>query len=315
MKTEILKLESDALRDNYPGDPSVRDIMIYAPDRIEEGSPLFIELAGTNWNPRTHNKFGKIVEDLIENSHINAIIANPNFMTKYGVNQYLNSSAVGNYEDFIIKDLIPFLKEKYRTEKTVLFGKSSGGFGAYSIAVNNPKIINAFADHFGDSCFYYLYVEDFACTVARMRGKSKTEIMDGLSKKTIDNDDMKILNVFGSSAFYSPSSESEMGFDLPFDTDTGEILDDVWKKWQVKDPVKNVVSHQKELREMDAIYLDVGLKDEYRLYIGTRSLHKKLEEMKIEHFYDEFNGGHFGNSERYYKSLPYIYGKITGSTN
>jgi len=308
--TEILKIESESLKDNYLGDPSTREIIIYRPEKMEDDLPLFIELAGTNWTPRTHNKFGIIMENLINKNHMDAVIVNPNFMTKYGVNQYLNSPSVGNYEDFIIKDLIPFLREKYRTKKTVLFGKSSGGFGAYSIAIDNPGIINAFADHFGDSCFYYLYMEDFAYTVSRMRGKTKSEIMKEIEKKDLSDDDMKILNVFGSSAFYSPDIESEMGFDLPFDKDTGEIIEDIWKIWSKRDPVKNSAYHRDQLKNMDAVYLDVGTKDEYHLYIGARSLHKKLENMSIDHYYEEFNGGHFGNSERYYTSLPYIYGKI-----
>ncbi len=77
----------------------------------------------------------------------NSIIINPNFSTKYHVNQYINSPAVGNYEDFIINDLIPQISDMFHTGKVALFGKSSGGFGAYTLAVRHPDIISGFANH------------------------------------------------------------------------------------------------------------------------------------------------------------------------
>ncbi|WP_373468397.1 alpha/beta hydrolase-fold protein [Acidianus infernus] len=127
--------------------------------------------------------------------------------------------------------------------------------------------------------------------------------------KTPSEDDMKILNVFGSSAFYSPNLNSETGFDLPFD-ETGEIIDKVWKKWLSFDPVKNVENYVDSLRKLKAIYLDVGKCDEYNLFIGMRSLHKKLQKLGIQHYYEEFKGGHFGNSSRYCTSLPYLYERL-----
>jgi len=306
MRTEIIEFESDALRDNFLGDDFRRQILVYTPDGIEDSYPLMIELAGTNWKPRLHNKFADIVEKLFSQG-LKAVIVNPNFSTKYNINQYINSPAVGNYEDFIIMEIIPYFREKYRTGKTALFGKSSGGFGSYTLAVRHPDVINGFADHFGDSCFFYLYGEDFAYTYNMLQKYKKEELLKRLLSKRPTDEEMHALNVFGSSAFYSPDMNEPYCFDLPFDESTGEIIDDVWAKWKRIDPVKNVMHNIEALKRMSAIYLDVGNSDEYRLYIGSRSLHNKLLNAGIEHHYEEFAGGHFGNSERYLISLPYLY--------
>jgi len=307
MKYEIIKIESQELKDNYLKDPYVREVLVYTPDEIEEGLPLFIELAGINWSPNVNNRFHQIMTHLLKK--MKAVVVNPNFRTKYYLNQYINSPAVGNYENFIIKELIPELKERYKVGNVALFGKSSGGFGAYTLAVRHPDVIQGFADHFGDSCFYYLYANDFVYTIKALEGKKPKDLLKELITKTPSEDDMKILNVFGSSAFYSPNLNSETGFDLPFD-ETGEIIDEVWKKWLSFDPVKNVENYVDSLRKLKAIYLDVGKCDEYNLFIGMRSLHKKLQKLGIQHYYEEFKGGHFGNSSRYCTSLPYLYERL-----
>ncbi|PYB67650.1 hydrolase [Thermoplasma sp. Kam2015] len=312
MKTEILKIESEALKDNFLNDPHEREVLVYTPDNVEDGYPLMIELAGTNWKPRTHNKFSAIMEKLFSQG-LKAVVINPNFSTKYNINQYINSPAVGNYEDFIVKELIPFFRERYRTDRTILFGKSSGGFGSYTIAVRHPDVIDGFADHFGDSCFYYLYADDLACTFKAVESKGRMDLLKELTSRRPSDEEMRILNVFGSSAFYSPDMDNESGFDLPFDEETGEIIDDVWRRWVEFDPAKNVLRHLDSLRKMKAIYIDVGKNDEYRLYIGSRSLHKKLAKNGIDHHYEEFDGGHFGNSERYLTSIPYIYERLKES--
>ncbi len=310
MKYEIIKIESQELKDNYLNDPYIREVLVYTPDEIDEGLPLFIELAGINWSSNVNNRFHQIMTHLLGKKKMKAVVVNPNFRTKYYLNQYINSPAVGNYENFIIKELIPTLKEKYKVGNVALFGKSSGGFGAYTLAVRHPDIIQGFADHFGDSCFYYLYANDFIYTIKALEGRRPKELLNELFiKNNPSDDDMKILNVFGSSAFYSPNLNSETGFDLPFD-ETGEIIDDIWRKWLEHDPVKNVENYAESLKKLKAIYLDVGKCDEYNLFIGIRSLHKKLEKLGIQHYYEEFKGGHFGNSTRYCTSLPYLYERL-----
>ncbi|BAB60589.1 TVG1496158 [Thermoplasma volcanium GSS1] len=309
MKTEIVEIESECLKDNFLKDDWKRQILVYRPDDAEGGLPLFIELAGTNWRPRTHNKFSLIIEKLFS-SGLKAVVLNPNFSTRYNMNQYLNSPAVGSYEDFIVKELIPYFKDKYGTDHTALFGKSSGGFGSYTLAARHPDIIDGFADHFGDSCFFYLYADDMAAAFRYIQRHGKSESVKMLTSHMPSDDEMKVLNVIGSSAFYSPDMNDVNGFDLPFDEDTGELIEDVWQRWVQFDPAKNVLKYSGALKKMKAIYLDVGTNDEYKLYIGTRALHKKLGLANIDHYYEEFNGGHFGNSERYLYSLPFLYRKL-----
>ncbi|HYZ51432.1 MAG TPA: hypothetical protein VE593_11130, partial [Nitrososphaeraceae archaeon] len=72
-----------------------------------------------------------------------------------------------------------------------------------------------------------------------------------------------------------------------------------------------VEEHRSNLKRLRFIYLDCGSEDEFNLHLGARILHSKLESMSINHFYEEFNGGHMNTSYRYDYSLPMTYSKLS----
>ncbi|MEM0132196.1 alpha/beta hydrolase-fold protein [Acidiplasma sp.] len=313
LNQKMVTVHGDSLKGNYLNDDIDRDVLVFYPDKIVDGAPLLIELAGLNGTPKLHNRFSEILNSLYKKNLLgNSIIINPNFSTKYHVNQYINSPAVGNYEDFIINDLIPQISDMFHTGKVALFGKSSGGFGAYTLAVRHPDIISGFANHFGDSCFEYVYIPDIPIAFKELRNKKLNEYIKEVSlKDDLTDNDIRTLNIIGMSAFYSYNENTDLKLELPFDLETGGFNNDVWQRWLKFDPSKNVDNYISELKKLDAIYLDVGIKDEYSLFIGMNVLHKKMEKYGVNHIFEEFNGGHFGNSKRYEKSLPYLVNRLS----
>ena len=287
LKAELVEIKSKVLKNNALGDPEERKILVFHPEELVPGSPLLIELAGLNGTPKLNNRFSQVLNKLYRKNLLgNSVIINPDFSTKFHVNQYMNSPSVGNYEDFIIKEIIPFISEKFKTGKTALFGKSSGGFE-------------------------YVYIPDMPVAYRELHNMEiKDYIKEKSMKDNLNDDEIKALNIIGMSAFYSYNASMESGMDLPFDKDTGIFRDDIWNKWSIHDPVKNIESYADSLKKLEAIYLDVGLKDEYNLYMGMRGLHRKMENCNINHTYKEFNGGHFYNTPRYEESLPFLAEKL-----
>src|SRR6266702_8564215 len=57
-----------------------------------------------------------------------------NCFTALGGNHYVNSSAIGDYADYLTREIVPFVDREFRTlasrEHRGCFGKSSGGYGA-----------------------------------------------------------------------------------------------------------------------------------------------------------------------------------------
>jgi hypothetical protein len=70
-------------------------------------------------------------------------------------------------------------------------------------------------------------------------------------------------------AHYSPNPKSkEMG--VPFDLETGEMLQNVWNRWLSWDPTRMVEKYSNNLKKLKLIYIDCGTKDEFNLQWGAR---------------------------------------------
>ena len=71
------------------------------------------------------------------------IVVFPDCFTAFGGTQYINSSAIGNYADYINTELVPLIDQEFRTkaarEHRGCFGKSSGGYGSLMLAMHYPK--------------------------------------------------------------------------------------------------------------------------------------------------------------------------------
>ena len=73
--------------------------------------------------------------------------------TRFGGNQYINSSATGRYEDYIIKEITPFVDKNYNISAHAVWGHSSGGYGSIVLGMRHPEVFQAIADHSGDCSF------------------------------------------------------------------------------------------------------------------------------------------------------------------
>ncbi|QGA55379.1 esterase [Sulfolobus sp. E5-1-F] len=313
MNLTIIEFESNVLRDNPLKDPHKRRVGLIYPEKYEE-RPILIYLSGylsssltqINYNPLGEDMKSRIERLVNEGKMKGSVIVLPDMFTKVGGNQYINSSAVGMYEDFLIKELLPFLMDKFKSDKIGIFGHSSGGYGAIVLGMKYPNIIKAIADHAGDAYFEYVYLPTFPKAIEQLRRfRTPEEWLENYWKKENKQhkEDLNTLNVIGMSAFYSPKDEK---IELPFDLETGEILEDVWRKWLEKDPVRMVDKYVDNLKVLKFIYMDVGKRDEFNIQYGSRTLHKKLQKYGIDHYYEEFNDGHLHTSYRYDISLSLL---------
>jgi enterochelin esterase family protein len=246
------------------------------------------------------------------------IVVMPDCMTKYGGSQYVNSSATGNYEDYIIKEMVPFADENFRTipmpESRCIIGKSSGGYGAMWLAMRHPDIFGLMVSHSGDSAFEYCYAKDFPDFIVQIQkyGKGhsavknfiKTQINYGQPKP---KEFFNILNIIGMSACYSPNPKRrEYNFDLPFDLYTGEIIPEIWNRWMRFDPVRIADKYKKNLKKLKLIFVDCGTKDEFALQAGARMFCGKLKKNGVKFIHQEFDDGHMNIQYRYDESFKFI---------
>jgi S-formylglutathione hydrolase FrmB len=240
------------------------------------------------------------------------ILVMPDCFTRFGGSQYLDSSATGRYMSHVVEELVPFVDRTFRTipdrGHRGVMGKSSGGYGAWALAMMHPGTFGAMASHSGDCYFDYCYRGDvprFCAAVQAAGGVEKwfAEFERKIQKK---HEDLTVLNILGMAAAYSPNPSAPLGIDLPCDLETGAFRDEVWRRWLQLDPLRMLEEkrYADALRAMELVYLDCGTKDEWFLHLGARLMAGKLSDLGIAHHHEEFDDGHMNVQYRYDVSLP-----------
>lgn len=320
----IEPFHSRCLEGNPLGDPAVRDIPVYLPEGYDSKReyPLLVVLAGftgsafshLNWMPWGETMPQRIERLIGEKRIPPCVVMFPDAFTRLGGSQYLNSSAVGDYEDYVTGELLPRMRATYRAgltpAQTVVMGKSSGGYGAFGLAARHPDLFGWILMHSGDCYFEYSLLPDFPVTVRELqKAGGPQEFIKSIGKPgPMSKSFMQALNVSAMAACYSPTPESPWGFDYPFDLETAELRPDVWARWLAHDPVHmtQLPVVIENLRKLRGIYIECGMNDEFNLQWGARILVKKLRAAGLQVEHREFNAGHMNTQYRYDESLSWF---------
>jgi S-formylglutathione hydrolase FrmB len=316
------RLRSRVLEGNAPGDPATRTVPIYLPPSYATSPsrryPVAYVLAGFTgrgraqlndnaWNPPLDERMDGMIArgDCAE-----MILVMPDCFTRYGGSQYLNSTATGHYMDHVVEELVPWVDANYRTmqarEHRGVIGKSSGGYGALALAMLAPQAFGAAVCHSGDMYFDYCYRVDIPkfCTLVQQAGGLVAWLKAFEARRQKSADDMLAMNIVAMAAAYSPNPDAPLGIDLPVEIETGEFREDVWERWQARDPLVMAESHVPELRALSLLFFDCGTRDEWHLHHGARMLARRLTALKVPHEHQEFDDGHRNVQYRYEVSMP-----------
>jgi S-formylglutathione hydrolase FrmB len=321
---KILKHSSKFLRENPLNDSFEREVYVYLPPGYDgkQRFPVVYCLTGftgrgkmllndSAFTPNLAERMDKLIDAGLCKP---MIVVMPDCFTFFGGSQYINSTATGNYEDYLTEELVSFIDENLATisdkNSRAVMGKSSGGYGALICGLRHAGTFGLICSTAGDCYFEMCYLPDFAKAFRAIKGNPKkllAKFWDENEKK--GKTDFDGLNIIGMSACYSPN---ETDFDLPFDLQTGEIRQDIWQKWLEHDPVRLVEKYAENLKSLKLLFIDAGTRDEFNLDIGAKVLCERLKKYEIPHIHEEFDDGHFNISYRYNRSLELISERIVG---
>jgi len=356
--TVVVEYESRVLADNPLGDPHVRKLAVWLPAGYDTGTargrsagrgrryPVLFDLVGFTGSGLSHltgrpsdeNEPERAARLVFERRMGPPIVVFPVCFTSMGGNQYVNSSAIGRYADYLTRELIPFVDREFRTlasrDHRGCFGKSSGGYGAIIHGMRYAEHWGAIADHSGDALFEFCYYTDWPRTLNeldryRKRGRSagRVDVLrdergadkgidDGRvrrflehvwSKDKLNDAEAHALMNLAMAATYDPDPRAPLGFRLPFNLETGELIRVRWQRWQRNDPVNLVAAYKSNLKSLRGIYIDCGWRDQYHLHYGARLLSKRLAQHRVRHVYEEFDDNHSSIDYRMDVSLPFLY--------
>ncbi len=319
---EQLVVESELLASNPLGDPSRRPLYVYSSPGVAAGEatgvacvyvlqgfsgqldgwlarkpfePIFIE--------RLDAMFAEPDRDCAD-----AVVVFVDAFTALGGSQFLDSPATGNYMSYICDEIVPFIDAVYPTAATremrAVTGHSSGGYGALVLPMLRPEVFGALIAHAADTLFEACYISDFCNTTRILRdhyeGSYEALLKAFAESETFDwNLWGEPINAYAMAAAYSPDLDSPGKVLLPFDTESGLLIPEIWERWLACDPVRMAPRYADALRSLRHIHVEAGRSDEYMLDVGAVAFSKELDKLSVRHTLELFDGGHSGTSHRY----------------
>ncbi|HEU5102658.1 MAG TPA: alpha/beta hydrolase-fold protein [Roseiflexaceae bacterium] len=321
---------SSVLADNPLNDPATRQLPVILPPgyRADSGRryPVLYGLTGYTgsgagmlnfrpWNVTLAERLDRLFAAGMP--HVIAVL--PDCFTSYGGSQYLNSPAIGRYEDYLTQEIVPYVDQHYATVAAPagrgVFGKSSGGYGALIMGMRHAALFGAIACHSGDMAFELCYQPDFPKTANGINAAGGLESwwQAFAAKPKKSRADVEVLMIVAMAACYSPNPAAPLGLDLPFTLDTCELRTDVWERWCDLDPIVMAERYADALRSLRLLFIDCGSRDEFHLHYGARRLVRRLHKLGVTHEHQEFDDGHMDIDYRYDVSLPKLASALVSS--
>jgi enterochelin esterase-like enzyme len=287
--TETVYVYSPGLEGNLLGDPSTQPAGVILPPGYElypeNRYPVVYFLHGgtQDYSTFTLSLVQKLNSLISKRIIAPMILITPNGNNAYGGSFFTNSSVSGNWEDFIVTDVVQYIENTYRVldqrDSRGLSGYSMGGFGTISIGMKYPSKIGSIipigSGKFDFEIFMDLAKEDFI---------SAAEIGEYRA-----SDPINIRICFAEAVAFSPDSTAKSFCRLPYNAE-GMRIDSIWRKWLMHDPLTQLPTYKDSLLKLNNIQIYVGESDPFT--VSGESYHRALIDQGIDHGFEKYAGGH-----------------------
>lgn len=293
---EHIKLHGKFLEGNLEGDSPDRDVAIYLPPSYAQNRdrryPVVYFLHG--WTQSSEQwygpaKFWTNLPTILNNAFEEAgnrdlIFVTPDAFTRYQGSFYSNSVTTGDWEDYIVHELVPYVDAHYRTiperASRGLAGHSMGGYGTIRIGMRHPDIFSS------------IYLLSACCMKFADSFLSENGTKAETAKTPEDANALDIgpRLIFAVSAAWAPNPQNPPFFaDLP--VKDGKLQEEIVAKFHANEPLYMIDQYVGNLRELKAIGLDAGNKDPY-VALGANLLDRILTSYGVAHQFEIYDGDH-----------------------
>lgn len=321
-----LRIEAPSLKGNLLGDPTEQPIYVYLPPGYEASTkryPTLYLLHGFTSNSSVWingqyqgMKLQTLMDDSIKNGKVREmIVVAANGSNAYKGSFYTNSAVTGNWEDFIVRDLVNYVDTHYRTipraESRGIAGHSMGGYGSVMLGMKHPEI---FSSVYALSPCCLAMEADISEANTAWAGVLQLTSKDQLSAPSRGFAQFFHTAFIAMSAAISPNPNRAPFFvDFPFEAKSGicnppgegKLLTNtpcvqkneaVYAKWRLKFPVYIAEANKENLKKLRGIFLDYGEKEEFEhIRIGVKLLSSTFSNLNIPHQYEVYANGDHGS--------------------
>lgn len=287
-RVEKIIVHARSLEGNLEGNSPDRTVLVLLPPSYDTATkrryPVLYFLHGYNSQAEGTVAWTKMEERqraAMKATGHEFIVVAPDTDTLMSGSMYSNSPTVGNFEDFITKDLIAYIDGHYRTiarrESRGLFGHSMGGYGTLRIAMHHPELFRA------------IYALNPCCLLPRQITAEQSRKFEGLTPEQVANADFGVRANYAVAAAWSPDP-NKPPFYADLATNKGVIDPLVIAEWDANAPVAMVPQFLPALRSLTAIGIETGLKDFVRP--DVEAMHAQLLKFGIKHDWLVHEGDH-----------------------
>lgn len=310
-----LQIPAPSLAGNMLGDPTIQHVFVYLPPSYKSNTakryPTLYLLHGYNGKPEEWVKNG--YQGMNLNTEMDTLIAKgtaaemivvvPNGRNAYLGSFYANSPVTGNWEDYIYRDLVSYVDNKYRTLSKAssrgIAGHSMGGYGAFMLAMKHPDVFGAFYS-LSPCC---LAMEgDTSADNPNWLNAAKVTSKDLFKNKFESYDSFWSAAMIAISAAFSPDPKNQPLFvSFPFADKNGLLVknEPAYSAYRTKMPLYLIEQYRDNLRKLRGIAIDVGEVDDFtHIRIASGKISAALSEQEIPHSFEIYKDGDHGNKIR-----------------
>ncbi|NOX86260.1 MAG: hypothetical protein GXO86_09905 [Chlorobi bacterium] len=280
-----------------PSLDQTRYVDVYLPPGYYNDStmhyPVIFYLHGWGGSQNDLANIVSYTEQKINNGEIDPVImvCASNYTTPFDGSMYVNSPVWGNFEDYMINDLIAWLDTTYRTvparDYRSLFGHSMGAYGAFRYgSLHNDKFCALSA---------YAAPANMELIIGDFQTKVKSENSGPPYTYNYNNTGNYTKMMFLGSGAWSPNLNSPQDYvtpqivEFPFDQQ-GALIDTVFEKWypgQVTTLVQSISPS-----DSVGILFGCGTNDELFFYQPNLALKDTLDNLGLPYEFISYSGGH-----------------------
>ena len=324
---QTIRVPGPSLENNQLGFDTVRDVAVYLPPSYDTDRdrryPILFVLHGitdpiTVWTkPWSDDEvaYGTMPNLMdrgaADGAVIEMIVVIPDARTPFFGCHFANSSVKGNWEDFVVQDLLSYIDTHYRTltgpESRGIMGHSMGGHGAIRIGMRHPDVFGAV----------------YGMNPSLMGWGGDVDPSNTAFEILLSGDDptphfetnFYVPAVIGISQAFSPNPDNPPFYaDLPFKKEGDELVPDpsAYERWEANFPINMIADYRDRGASLRGLRFDSAFTDEFsHIPITSRAFSEALTANGVRHTFEMYNGDHrnrlWGRDGRLYTEvLPYF---------
>ncbi|MDF0708801.1 alpha/beta hydrolase [Flagellimonas okinawensis] len=313
----LVEIPAPSLKDNLIGTNDIQKIGVYLPPSYSGSGELFpvvYFLNGYTVEAGEYPKTEAFYSYMKNSEKREFILIELNGHNLFEGSMYTNSPVSGNWEDFIVRDVVTYVDGHYRTlakrESRGITGHSMGGGGTINISLKHPDVFSVVYamspavlanDILLNGMFQndsiLVHVQNLSKKMAKVRDEDFAETLQ-LELKSYDR---KVTSIFGILAFgsaFSPDLSQPLKIAFPFKRNPdGNFtkVEEIHKKWvagfgNLEEKIKK---YRNNLIQFKKFALSCGYQDEMPgLFEGSVYFSTLLKEEKIPHSTCWYTGNH-----------------------